>query len=440
MLLIMAAVLFVSVPADQEALDAMVAGSPVESAQNPAAMEFGGSFLLPESPELVDQAILRQFHLMAFGSAPDGASELASYVVQVWDELSPETRNLWREFAGRTQLAVPDENPTPETLTSILRFCSESGTSMPDLNPEDMTDLQRYYFANCLPPEVVEEFIEDPSPAVRSAVIARSPNSAFEMLEDPSEAVRITAAQVTGRSDLLLNLSALDGPLGHMALSGVGQVPILEDSLYGSPDPAKRAAALIALLELGWRIPAERLDYILTDDYMMVGAIAADASGRNFEMPGKDDVPDDLPSLEEVPEQVLISTEAGDYIMQLAKESAPVTCRSFWHLVETGFYNGIYFHRVIPGFVAQAGCPEGNGFGGPGYVIPAENNTLPYLRGTVGMADSGMNTGGSQFFIMLDSQRRLDCRYTVFGRLLETDGIDHIEVGTRILEISGVNP
>ncbi len=440
MLLVTAAVLFVSLAPGQQALDAMIAGNSVESAQNPVSMEFGGSFLLPENPDLAEQAILRQFHLMAFGMQPDGAAELAGYINQCWDQLSPAARNLWREFAGRTALSVPAENPTEETLTSILRYTSEAGTILPNLNPDELTDLQRYYFVMAAPLEIAQEFIHDPSPAVRSAVILRSPNSAFQMLEDTSAAVRLTAAQATGRSDLLLNMSEMSGPLGHMALSGIGQVPILEDSLYGSPDPAKRAAALMALLELGWRIPPERLDYILTDDYMMVGAIAADAAGREFELPGKDDVPDDLPPLDEVPEQVLISTDAGDYIMQLEKESAPVTCRSFWYLAETGFYNGIYFHRVIPGFVAQAGCPEGNGLGGPGYVIPAENNTLPYLRGTVGMADAGMDTGGSQFFIMLDSQRRLDCRYTVFGRLIETHGIDRIEIGTRILEISRVNP
>jgi peptidyl-prolyl cis-trans isomerase B (cyclophilin B) len=125
--------------------------------------------------------------------------------------------------------------------------------------------------------------------------------------------------------------------------------------------------------------------------------------------------------------------------MTLLKQQAPQTCRSFWYLAEKGFYDGIYFHRVIPGFVAQAGCPEGNGYGGPGYTVPAENNTEAYLRGVVGMADSGPDTAGSQFFIMLDSQRRLDCRYTVFAVVENTPKLDSIEVGTRILEIRSVS-
>ncbi|MCK5130772.1 MAG: peptidylprolyl isomerase [Candidatus Sabulitectum sp.] len=172
----------------------------------------------------------------------------------------------------------------------------------------------------------------------------------------------------------------------------------------------------------------------------MVGAVAADATGRDFATPRNGSLPDDAPVLENVPDQVVLVTDAGEFTVTLLKENAPLTCRSFWHLAETGFYDGIYFHRVIPGFVAQAGCPEGNGYGGPGYTIPAENNTVSYRRGVVGMADSGMDTGGSQFFIVLDNQRRLDCRYTVFAAVNETGGLDRIEVGTRILEIHRVNP
>jgi peptidyl-prolyl cis-trans isomerase B (cyclophilin B) len=225
-----------------------------------------------------------------------------------------------------------------------------------------------------------------------------------------------------------------------MALASVGQVPILADSLFRSPDPAKRAASLMALLDLGWRIPPERLDYLLTDGYFMVEAITADVSGIEYSMPEGTGLPEDLPPLQEVPDAVRIVTDAGEFTMELLKDHAPLTCRSFWHLAEGGFYQGIYFHRVIPGFVAQAGCPEGNGYGGPGYTIPAEHNTVPYRRGTVGMADSGPNTGGSQFFIMLDSHRRLDCRYTAFGVLRDAGGADHIETGTVILEILPVNP
>jgi len=436
------AVLFLLVadPASDEALDYFIQGNFIESAQNPVSMEFGGGFLLPGSPELVGNAILRQFHRMAFGLQPDGIDQLSAYVGIVWDVLPDDTRNLWRELAGRVGLDASLESVTPDDLTSILRYCSETGTPPPIVETEDLTDLQRLYYVNSISQDRVEEFINDRCWAVRAAVIQRNPSSAFQMLDDPSETVRLAAAGAAGRADLLLNQSSTEGPIGHMALSGVGQIPILEDSLFRSNNPAIRSAALIALLELEWRIPDERQDYLLTDEYILVRAITADAAGREFSFPDEGVLPSDIPALEDVPDQIVISTEAGDFTMEMYKEQAPITCRSFWYLSRQGFYNGIYFHRVIPGFVAQAGCPEGNGFGGPGYTIPAENNTIAYTRGTVGMADAGMDTGGSQFFIMLDSHRRLDCRYTAFGRVLNADGIDRIETGTRILEIVAANP
>ena len=433
-------VLLASVPSPQEALDAMLEGNPFPSAQEPVLIEYGDTFLLPESPDMVKFAILRQFHRMAFQYQPESVNQLAEYINENWDSLDTGTRNLWREFSGRTGLALPDEDVTGENLSSILRYCSESGNRLPSVDTEELTDLQRLYYVNALSPDDAVDFINDPNWAVRNAVIQRNPDAAFEMLDDPSPYVRMNAALATGRSDLLIGMASTAGPVGHMSLAGVGQVPILEDSLYGSSVPAIRVSAIMALLQLGWRIPPDRLDYLLTDEYVMVGAVAADAIGRDFAMHPDGSLPHDAPALENVPDRIVLVTDAGEFTVTLLIENAPLTCRSFWHLAETGFYDGIYFHRVIPGFVAQAGCPEGNGYGGPGYTIPAENNTVAYHRGVVGMADSGMDTGGSQFFIMLDNQRRLDCRYTVFAAVNDTNGLENIEVGTRILEIRRANP
>jgi len=428
------------VTSPQDALDAMLLGNPLSSAQEPALIEYGDSFVLPDNSDMTVNAILRQFHRMAFGLQPESVELLNNYITSNWSILDTETRNLWREFSGRTGISVPSDEPFEGNLTSILRYCSETGTPVPAVNPGNFTALQRFYFVSSLSPDEAMSFISDPCWAVRNAVLLNNPDAAFQMLDDASPCVRMNAAMAAGRSDLLMEIASLQGPLGHMSLAGVDKVPVLEDSLFRSPDPAKRVSALAALLELGWQIPADRLDYLLTDEYVMVRAIAADASGRNFAMPADGELPLETPPIEDVPDQVLIVTEAGEFTMTLFKESAPVTCRSFWYLSNTGFYDGIYFHRVIPGFVAQAGCPQGIGYGGPGYTIPAENNTVPYNRGVVGMADSGKDTGGSQFFIMLDSQRRLDCRYTAFGVIDQTEQLDNIEIGTRILEIRSVNP
>jgi cyclophilin family peptidyl-prolyl cis-trans isomerase len=123
-----------------------------------------------------------------------------------------------------------------------------------------------------------------------------------------------------------------------------------------------------------------------------------------------------------------ITTDKGDIKIQLNTQAAPVTVNSFVFLACSGFYDGVTFHRVIPGFVAQAGDPTGTGTGGPGYTIPDEYSNLPFTEGTIGMATGGPNTasGGSQFFICYNlseqQQTALNGNYTVFGKL--TAGLD----------------
>jgi cyclophilin family peptidyl-prolyl cis-trans isomerase len=105
-------------------------------------------------------------------------------------------------------------------------------------------------------------------------------------------------------------------------------------------------------------------------------------------------------------------------------------------LARAGFYNGQSFHRVVPNFVVQAGDPRGDGNGGPGYTIRCEINTRPFLRGTLGMALSGKDTGGSQFFITLLPQPHLDGGYTVFGQVTRgMEVVDRLEPGDVIREI-----
>jgi len=123
---------------------------------------------------------------------------------------------------------------------------------------------------------------------------------------------------------------------------------------------------------------------------------------------------DDLP-------RVLLVTNKGEIELELYENEAPNTVANFISLVEQGFYNGLTFHRVIPGFMAQGGCPDGTGGGGPGYKIPCEcyepNHRL-HFRGTVSMAHAGRDTGGSQFFITFTPTKHLDGMHTAFGRVV----------------------
>ncbi len=115
---------------------------------------------------------------------------------------------------------------------------------------------------------------------------------------------------------------------------------------------------------------------------------------------------------------IKISTAKGDMILELFPDSAPKHVESMLNLINKGFYNGLTFHRVVPNFVIQGGCPLGNGTGGPGYNVPAEFNSRKHLKGTLAMARAGHpDSAGSQFYICLEAQPYLDGQYTVFGQL-----------------------
>ena len=124
--------------------------------------------------------------------------------------------------------------------------------------------------------------------------------------------------------------------------------------------------------------------------------------------------------------------DGGDIVIELFEKEAPGTVQNFIDLINKGFYNGLRFHRVIPGFVAQGGCPNGNGTGGPRYTIKDElvGNPHKHERGALSMAHRGPNTGGSQFFIVYEPQPHLDGVHTVFGKVIEgMDVVDGIQQG-----------
>ncbi len=130
---------------------------------------------------------------------------------------------------------------------------------------------------------------------------------------------------------------------------------------------------------------------------------------------------------------VTIEMENGGVIrMELYPEIAPNSVNNFLSLVNTGYYNGLIFHRVIKGFMIQGGCPQGNGMGGPGYCIPGEfasngfKNDLKHARGVISMARaSDPNSAGSQFFLMHEDAPHLDGQYAAFGKV--TQGMDIVD-------------
>lgn len=117
---------------------------------------------------------------------------------------------------------------------------------------------------------------------------------------------------------------------------------------------------------------------------------------------------------------VTLQTNLGTMRAEIFQDKAPTTAKNFLSLVNKGFYNGLTFHRVIPGFMIQGGCPKGNGTGGPGYTIPDEFH--PSLKhdapGILSMANAGPNTGGSQFFITVAPTPWLNGKHAIFGKLI----------------------
>ena len=140
-------------------------------------------------------------------------------------------------------------------------------------------------------------------------------------------------------------------------------------------------------------------------------------------------------------ESVVFETESGQIKLELFSKDAPNTVKNFTKLVEEGFYDGLAFHRVIPGFMAQGGCPntkEGSsgmpGTGGPGYTIKCEINKNKHLSGSLSMAHAGKDTGGSQFFIVYEPQPHLDGVHTVFGKTNNMDVVLKLQNGSKIIK------
>jgi peptidyl-prolyl cis-trans isomerase B (cyclophilin B) len=134
--------------------------------------------------------------------------------------------------------------------------------------------------------------------------------------------------------------------------------------------------------------------------------------------------------------KAIIETDKGSIELVLFDREAPNTVKNFEKLANSGFYNGLKFHRVIPDFVIQGGCPKGDGTGGPGYTIKCEINPHKHGKGALSMAHAGKDTGGSQFFITHSPQPHLDGKHTVFGQVEKgMDIVLKIKQGDRMKKV-----
>ncbi len=134
--------------------------------------------------------------------------------------------------------------------------------------------------------------------------------------------------------------------------------------------------------------------------------------------------------------KAIMETEKGTINIEFFDNDAPNTVANFVKLSKEGFYDGLNFHRVIPNFMIQGGCPKGTGTGGPGYQIKCEINPNKHEAGSLSMAHAGRDTGGSQFFICHSPQPHLDGVHTVFGKTADMDVVNAIKGGDKILSVT----
>lgn len=251
------------------------------------------------------------------------------------------------------------------------------------------------------------------------------------LLASAWQARAIDTLQVAAGHDLYsdddprLRIAMIDGAATSRLLSAAPRIA----SLAGDADPRVRAAAVAAL----GAMPAEVRDTLGWDRIAAAAAEDADDAVRRA-LPGArassaaaapQPTPDYLrivreviaPSLSGMRPSLVLETDRGPIRISLDGVQAPMTSDHLSALARRGYFTGLRFHRVVPAFVAQGGDPRGDGNGGPGYSIRDELNRSAYVRGAVGMALAGPDTGGSQFFLTLAPQPHLDGHYTVFGRV-----------------------
>ncbi len=321
---------------------------------------------------------------------------------------------------------------------------------------------------------LTDDLAEDSASGVRIAVargIGARPGIAplramHTLLTDIERPVRLAAfeaaANLADQQDIIdVVEAALDSELNDPELEALGVAALMEASrgpavhtlvenksvwmreiatryadeqqlqiLAGDEEPTVRTNAFMALLKTA--IEASDTDALvaLANDSRFAAdvrsAVAEEAKGSDIALPDTANVEvprtapwKQLPSLRDVLtlRSARIHTSRGEFRLTLRPDLAPATVSVWSRLATDGFYNGLIFHRVVSDFVVQGGDPRGDGWGGPGFQIPDEHSAASYVTGSVGMATSGPNTGGSQWFITLSPQPHLDQNYTLFAEV-----------------------
>ncbi len=345
----------------------------------------------------------RELALLALAEGEDPRT--AELLVKMADDPDPVLRARVAEAAGLLQADGLLQRLAGDESPGVRAAVLDTRIALLDSEPASAAGL-------------VRSALEDPDPSVRSSALGWAEEN--PVIEVPA----LLAAMATSWRDRspdarIAGVRALAARAAEVARERDAILALLI-KLAGDRGYLVRRRAVRALEDLGEEAPA-------------VGTIR---SGRTVAIYRQ------IVQRTAAPRRVELITERGSIGLELACPEAPLTCLNFLQLAAQGFYDGLAFHRVVPDFVVQAGDPRGDGWGGPGYNLRDEINTLRYRRGTVGMALSGPDTGGSQFFIALAPQPHLDGGYTIFGQVVSGDEVlDLLVQGDRILgTVEAVQP
>ena len=304
----------------------------------------------------------------------------------------------------------PELSARAESLLRKLLAYESSGQAIPDVlralaafKPKDLTEV---LIAHLKKPDVIvrgtaADLLGDlpPSDEIKNALIAAWPSTKEDSLNDA--ALSILDALSKQKNGLLKEPDLLTAP------------PL--DAL-GSPDHLIRRRAVALLNAATGRDSSIHIGIVQTKNTDAVYRRALARIGRKV--------------------RAVVTTSKGSFTIELLPSEAPLTVDNFVQLAQRNYYQGVTIHRVVPNFVIQDGDPRGDGNGGPGYTIRCEINEVPYDRAVVGMALSGKDTGGSQWFVTHAPQPHLDGGYTVFGRVVAgMNVVDKIERGDVVKSI-----
>ena len=335
----------------------------------------------------------------------------------------------WRSGASVAQ-ALREISVLPATIKNKAELMQSAESLLKAMLDYKSSDVK----INSLLPLHTEYGVPD----VLRAYAAYKPKDLFEVLshhlQENDVIIRATAADLLGdlppspESTRILEpalVRALKDDLDDAALS-------ILDSLAKQKSEAANSAIMRSALIGDDYLLRQRAIALLKENG------AGDFSSQTRPVRSRNTEADYQRALSRIGKNVraVVTTTKGSFTMELLPNEAPLTVDNFVQLARRDYFRGIVFHRVVPNFVIQAGDPRGDGNGGPGYAIRCEINEIPYERATVGMALSGKDTGGSQWFVTHAPQPHLDGGYTVFGRVVAgMDVVDAIVRGDMIRSI-----